>query len=172
MAWFLWLRPNPHRPMFAMGWSKALLKDFTELCILAEKKLICALNYFKFFNLLQTRLPRNWWDRAPLTCPSSCASYFISPLTRPRVFGWLLCKIVAQQPPKAKVSFILFKFLSPQLHPNRSQYTPPCNPRRSLVLSCPSLVAPAFFWLVVVCSLSPGGGSRPWRILFFHFFVD
>jgi hypothetical protein len=27
-TWVLRLRPNPRRPMFAMGWSRALSKDF------------------------------------------------------------------------------------------------------------------------------------------------
>jgi hypothetical protein len=112
-------------------------------------------------------------SRSPHVPIKLCVSYFISPLTRPRVFGWLLCKIVVQQPPKAKISFISFNFLSPQLHPNRSQYTPPAVPAgRSSFHFHPSLRLRFFGWLsCVVCRLLAAAQGHE-RILFFHFIVD
>jgi hypothetical protein len=58
------------------------------------------------------------------------------------------------------------------LHPNRSQYIPPCDPRRSLVLSCPSLLAPAFFWLVVVCAVCPLAAAQGHDVFYSFIFLS
>ncbi len=139
------MRPNPRRPMFAMGWSRTLLKDFIDFCISWEK-------YFNsFFNLFPTRSPRNWWDHAPLTCPSSRASYLVPHLTFLNVFGWLLCKIVVRRLPKATISFIFFNFLSPQLPPQTTWKHHPYIPSKlHLIIKLPPITNRNVFWLVVV----------------------
>jgi hypothetical protein len=83
-----------------------------------RKKLISTLIYFNsFFNLLPTQSPRNRWDRAPLTCPSSRASYLVPPPLCLHIFSWLLRKIVVQRPSKALNRYVYFIFLSPHSPP-------------------------------------------------------
>ena len=83
-----------------------------------RKKLISTLIYFNsFFNLLPTQSPRNRWDRAPLTCPSSRASYLVPPPLCLHIFSWLLREIVVQRPSKALNRYVYFIFLSPHSPP-------------------------------------------------------
>ena len=70
------------------------------------------------------------------------------------------------------IYFILFFISSESIVSKTINYRPPCVPQRLRVLFYPSPVTPSCFWLVVACSLSPGGDARPRRILFFSFSVD
>jgi hypothetical protein len=76
----LFLAP-PRCNLFAMDFSRALLKDLLNYVNQLRKKLIRALiNFILFFDLLPRQSPQNQSDRAPLTSPSGLASFPNPPL--------------------------------------------------------------------------------------------
>ena len=139
-----------------MDCLRTLLMDFIELCKLAKKKIITTLiDCILFFDLLPTRSPRNWSDRAPLTSPSGRA-FFPTPLPpRLHIFSWWLCVVCCRSLPKTMIRsvFYFLNFLSPHAASNDVKSSPHMF-RHGRISSkhLPTSPMLSFGWLVCVSS--------------------
>ena len=101
---------------FAIDCSRALSKEFY-VNQLRNKLISTRIGLILFFDLLPTRLHRDWSDRAPLTSLSGCSSFPTRPPSPPRVFNWLLCVACRQCPQRPQPDLFSY-FLSPHSPPS------------------------------------------------------